>query len=740
MTHGKRRMQVLWTATITGISLLSLASHLAAQDLPVTVLPTPNVDLTQPGSVGQIVKQSDGQWMLVGNFRRMGTFARTGIARLQADGSVDPSFDSLAGINRSLVDQVQPLADGRYRVLSINRVQTLLPNGAADPAFTSLQVNPTFARSMAEVDGGFVVVGNFTQVLTTPATTVARIAKFNDNGTLDPTFTFALSDNAHVVRATGPTDVVVAGNFTQAGGQPRTQLARLSTIGAGTLVADWNPVFLRSGGTALIQDIAVVDGAVYVAGRFDTVNGLPRSRLVKLSLADGSVDAAWNVSVGGVDGEFLQLAVHGDHLLVGSGQVQSYANPPGAAINRQVARVSLATGAIDVAFNPIYSGATTQTFTAAEGDAPSRVLIGGRFDQVGSVSRFGTAQVDANGQLDPLSGHAEAIEPGSVARVVFDAVQRRTYLTGSFLRAGTAARRFVFRLLPSGLVDSGWRAETDDRVNPAIAVVPGQGVFLASNTGVRRLDEVEGDMMPGWANGFVANELVVGGDAVYALGSGQLVRLPLAGGGAADPAFQPVLGSLAGGLAYDPSGNSLLLSMFVTQPGGGSQPRLVRLDALTGALIAAFDPLLETNSGVVGPQGIAVDGNGVWVAGNFTRVNGVARASPVRLLLADGEPDPAVAPTVGTAFNNGLGFHRDFFYGITFTGGGNAEVRRVPATGGAIDPSWRLFVNGSVNGMAFDGLRLLLGGAFDRIGSAPATRPGIAAVLEAERVFANGFE
>lgn len=725
---------------LAGGALLSMSLGLTAQNLPVSVLASPNVDLAEPGHVRQIVKQGDGQWMLVGDFRRMGATARTGIARLQADGSVDPSFVNLADINASLVEQVQPLSDGRYRVLSINRVQTLLPGGAVDPSFTSLLFNPTFARSMAEVDDGFIVVGNFTQVLTTPATAVARIAKFNGDGTLATGFTFGLSGNAHVVRATSPTDVVVGGNFTSAGGQARTALARLSTIGAGTLAAGWNPVLARVGGAPLVEDIVVVGDAVYVAGRFDSVDGIARSRLVKLALADGAVDAGWNVSVGGAQTTALRLAVQGDHLLVGSGQTQSFANPPAAALLRQVARVSLATGTIDAAFNPLYGGSGTPTFAAAEGDVPSRVLIGGNFDQVGAVSRFGTAQLDATGQLDPPSGHAEAIDPGSVARVAFDAAIRRTYLTGSFLRAGSAARRFVLRLLPSGLVDSAWRAQTDDRVNPALAIAPGQGVFVAANFGVARLDEVEGNLMPGWNNSFVANELVVGGDAVYALSFNQLVRLPLSGNGSADPGFAAVLGSSPGGLAYDALGNSLLLTMFVAQPGGGSQARLVRLDALTGAVIPAFAPLLETNAGVVGAQGIAVDGDGVWVAGNFTRVNGVPRASPVRLMLADGEIDPAVAPTFGTAFNNGLGFNRGFFYGFLTTSGGAIEMRRMPATGGEFDAAWRLAVNGAVTSVAFDGVRLILGGDFDRLGVGPSIRQGVAAVLEAERIFADDYE
>lgn len=94
-------------AGLAGCALLSMPIGVPAQDLPVSVLSSPNVDLTEPGLVRQIVKQGDGQWMLVGDFRRMDAVARTGIARLQADGSVDPSFANLASIDASLVQQVQ---------------------------------------------------------------------------------------------------------------------------------------------------------------------------------------------------------------------------------------------------------------------------------------------------------------------------------------------------------------------------------------------------------------------------------------------------------------------------------------------------------------------------------------------------------------------------------------------------------------------------------------------------------
>jgi len=713
---------------------------LHALDLPITILPTPNVDLTQPGQVRSLTRLSDGQWMVGGNFDRLGSTPRAGLGRLRTDGSVDPAFVPSSVVSSNLLRHWVSLPGGGSLVMHINRVRRLTDTGASDPAFTSLLFSPTNAESIAVVDEGYVVGGFFTQVLTTPATNVQRLAKFGLNGSLDTTFNIGSNGNVRVMRAIGPNDILIGGGFTEVGGLPRVGIARINTSGAGTVDPAFDPVFAQSGGSHFIEDIVVIDEAVYVVGRFTSVDGVPRSRAVKLSLATGDVDPNWNVAVGGTSLFTMQAFPHQSDLIISSGRSQTYANPPAAAITRTAVRVAQTSGVIDASFDPAFFDDGLAFIRGVPGDDPARLLIGGSFFQVDATQKFGVAQLDAAGRLDPQSGHAEAINAGNVRRLVFDEVNRRTYVSGFFLRAGAAARRYVMRLTPSGLVDGGWRAQTDDRPQPAMAVVPGTGVFVASNAGIQRLNESNGDQVAGWSNSFVANDLVVGGDALYALGSNNLVRIPLTGNGTADPGFVATLGSAAGDLVFDPIGNSLLLTTFVSQPGGGSLPDVVRLDASTGTRIAAFDPLLESNTGPVGSQGMAVDGDGVWIAGNFTRVNGVTRASPVRLRLADGQIDPNVAPSTGLTFNNGRLFHRGFFYGFRVTSGGAVEVRRVPATGGAADPTWILPANASVDAMAADGLTLLLGGSFDQLGPNASVRFGLAAALEDEGVFADGLE
>lgn len=724
------------------LSALCVAPWVSAQSLPVPVLANPNVELAQAGLVRDVERLGDGSWLIVGNFGRVGGLNRlAGIARLQSDGSVDPLFNPTTSLASTELRRVATGAGGRSYALYTTQALAIQANGSVDPTFTPIRVGSGVASAMAVVSDGILVGGTFTQLLTTPATSVSRLVKFNLDGSFNSTFAVPADFSITAIRNAGPDRVLIVGGFANIGGQARTGVALVDTSGAGAVISTFNPVLVESGGSVFVQDAAVVGDAAFVVGRFGSVNGNPRSRAAKLSLLDGSVDPGWVMNIGGTTLNDLRVEAIQSHVLISSAGNQTYANPPTAATTRLVAKVAQSTGVIDTSFdlNLQFEPGFTPLLAFAEGDAPTRTLAVGSFMQIGTNSRFGVVQVDSTGQQDTLSAHAEAIRTGAVNRLAFEAGSGRTYMSGAFRRAGAAARRFVVRLNAAGVVDSAWRPAVDERSNPALAVAPGVGVFVAGNAGILKFDEVAGDPVPGWTNTTVANDLVVGGDALYSLSGAQLRRFPLSGNGSADPGFSATV-SQASALQYDALGNSLLLIRQVSVAGGGTEQRLTRLDALTGAPIAAFDLKLETTNAVVPPQGYTVDGDGVWVAGNFTRVNGATRASPVRIRLADGLADPAVAPTTGATFNNGLNVHRGFFYGLRFLAGGIAEVRRMPASGGSLDPNWILTANTQVHALVGDGIRLQLGGAFDRIGAADTPRLGIAAVLESDGLLANGFE
>src|SRR5204863_3418986 len=95
------------------------------------------------GSITKAALQPDGKVIVVGNFSYIGHFERAGIARLNADGTLDTSFDPGVGAN------------GAINLVAL------------------------------QSDGKVLIVGAFTMVAGTPRKVVARL---NGDGTVDGSF------------------------------------------------------------------------------------------------------------------------------------------------------------------------------------------------------------------------------------------------------------------------------------------------------------------------------------------------------------------------------------------------------------------------------------------------------------------------------------------------------------------------------------------------------------------------
>ena len=730
--YVKKLCRIKFLIAAAAIVLLTLHGARAyAQSL--NALPSPNVELLRPGQVLAMERLPDGKLLLAGDFIRIGAVSRPGIARLTSSGLLDanftPGFAAEFGIRQLLTD-----ASGRTYVLNGSRLRRMTASGAVDPSFTNVTFNPTSAQRMALVSDGIIVGGNFTTILTTPAVARAGLVKINFDGSVDANFELTTSD-VSTVQASGNDEVLLGGGFTTVGTVARTGLARVSTLGAGSVLASWNPQLTRSAGAVRVVDALISADAVVVTGLFDTVAGTPRARFAKLSLSSATLDANWNISAPSIGN--ARLFQHNGSLLVSTANFSVYANPPAAVLPaRRVMRASLTgNGSIDASFAPdIVSDGSSVAVAIVNGDSPARMAIGGSFLGIGSLSRFALAQLNADGTPDTVVALSEASAVANVSQVQFEPVSQRTYLSGNFLRADGNALRYFLRLNSNGSVDTSWRPQTDDRLSPAFSVVAGSGVFVASNAGIKRLRESDGQQVNTWVNSSSSvSALLAANNAIYAVIANQIARFPILSNGAIDATFVPAFTGI-GQMHIDVGGNTLVVAGLLS-----NGMRMARINASSGALIASFAPTFADANGALGVQGFALDGaGGVWAAGNFTLVNGVARVSPVRLLLSNGAIDPSSAAATNALFNNGLGFNQGFFYGLRFTSGGNAEVRRMPLAGGPGDVSWQVSTGGGVDAIEFQGEQLLLGGDFTRLGVSP--RLSFGSVPRTETMLLSGFE
>jgi uncharacterized delta-60 repeat protein len=189
--------------------------------------------------VQAVAQQPDGRIIIGGQFAMVNGEPRFGIARLEADGSLDRSFgEGMAGIgdNRS-VYSLALQGDGKILMggffSSINGVPwdgtaRLHPDGSLDRDFSGPSGGGGRAYALAlQPDGKVIMVGNIFSVHGQPR---GRIARLNPDGTLDRTFAEGM-EGAHsalpLAVALHGDKVIVGGQFTWFNGLPRRSIARL---------------------------------------------------------------------------------------------------------------------------------------------------------------------------------------------------------------------------------------------------------------------------------------------------------------------------------------------------------------------------------------------------------------------------------------------------------------------------------------------------------------------------------
>ena len=163
------------------------------------------------------------------------------------------------------------------------------------------------------------------------------------------------------------------------------------------LLADGSidPSFAPTSPTGSIQSLLALDDAVYLAGTFSAINGVPRNRLAKLDSA-GVLDPNWTPEA---DATVRTLLAPGDGFLYLGG---GFANINQVA-RTGIARVVVATGALDD-WNPQLTGAAVGAFpVAAMAFDGTHLYVSGAFNQAQGMSRQRLAKIgfDAAAKLDP---------------------------------------------------------------------------------------------------------------------------------------------------------------------------------------------------------------------------------------------------------------------------------------------------------------------------------------------------
>lgn len=295
-------------------------------------------------SVYPILRQSDGKILIAGFFSRVNGTQRTNIARLNSDGALDDGFDAGAGPD-DLVLSLALQSDGRIllggyftAIDAVDRpgVARLNADGGVDEAFdpgtgVSGELSGVFSIVTA-MEGKVLIGGSFTNVNEEPH---HYIACLNSDGSLAGQFNAQVGvENAGVLPGVYALAVQKDGKILIAG--DFTSVNDTGRTNLARLNADGTLDADFATGTDFTVDTLLLqeDGRILIGGEFTSVNGVERNGIARLQ-ADGSLDRDFDPGTG-PDGPVYALAVQADGKVLLGG---SFANVDGVP-RRKVARLN----------------------------------------------------------------------------------------------------------------------------------------------------------------------------------------------------------------------------------------------------------------------------------------------------------------------------------------------------------------------------------------------------------------
>ena len=374
----------LRTLSLACGSLLALSAAAGPGTLDPTFAPAVN-----GGAVYATAVQPDGRILLGGAFTSVNnSSSRNHLARLFADGSLDTSFFNTGNGVSSTVWCLAVQTDGRIVIggdftsvlgTTRTRVARLNVNGTLDASFVPTNaITGSVLALAAQSDNKVIIGGSFSSTYFP-----AYNARLNADGTTDTAFSSYPNGPVNAVGIQSDGKIVIGGAFTTVNGAPRNRIARLNADGS------LDNTFQNglSGASSIVRCLQIqTDGKILIGGDFTGVNSTSRSYVARLN-SNGSLDTGF-VSYPGASSAVYALAVRPDSGVVIGGNFTSYASSP----LTRVARL-YADGTRDTAFT---SSGINNIVQALAVQSDGALLIGGTFTTVNTSNRLYFARLYGN--------------------------------------------------------------------------------------------------------------------------------------------------------------------------------------------------------------------------------------------------------------------------------------------------------------------------------------------------------
>lgn len=245
--------------------------------------------------------QPDGKILIGGSFTSYNGVSRIRLARINADGTLDTTFNPGTGAN-NIIYSINVLPNGKiiiagiftnYNGVNQNRLARLNSDGSLDTSFNiGTGTEGGIQRTVVLPDGKILIGGLFTSYNGVDCNYLARL---NSNGTIDTSFQAGTKINSGVLAITLQPDgkILIGGFFSSYNSISRKLIARLNADG--TLDTSFDPGI---GGNNVVWCIAVQhDGKILAGGQFNVWSGTTSRYFVALN-GNGSINADYSLGTG----------------------------------------------------------------------------------------------------------------------------------------------------------------------------------------------------------------------------------------------------------------------------------------------------------------------------------------------------------------------------------------------------------------------------------------------------------
>lgn len=252
------------------------------------------------------VTQPDGKIIVAGTFDNYNGTTRNGVARLNADGTLDLSFDVGTGLALS-TDNVYCLAlqsDGKIMIggkfatfngITRNNIARLNTDGSVDTDFNpGTGTDSDVVTISIQSTGKMIIGGIFTNY---NAVAKPGLLRIDTNGAIDTFNVGGVGPNSYVwTSSILPDDkIYIGGGFSKYNGAEANHLLRLNSDGT----RDATYTASRYTNNSVLAHAVQPDGKIIIGGLFTNYGGglIPKARLARINM-DGTLDATFDIGTG----------------------------------------------------------------------------------------------------------------------------------------------------------------------------------------------------------------------------------------------------------------------------------------------------------------------------------------------------------------------------------------------------------------------------------------------------------